>query len=400
MDPRCCDLTSSICSRPKLARASRARKTACLRSFFAYLTRQSLIPRSPAAGLRSVKQDKRLPKFLRSGEIEALMAAPDQTPLGLRDRALLETLYASGMRAGEMVDPDLADVDFEAGVIRVVGKGEKERVTLLGREAVAALDAYLRKGRPALVAARAKTAAHCSSIATADDLLTGASASFHPLLRQGRHAPQDHAARPPSHVRHASAGGRRGSAAGTGTARPQQHRHDPDLHARHDGALAGRLQERAPARPRRTRPIDIPRPSVNTQGMKIYTRTGDGGETSLYGGQRVLKDALRVKTFGTVDECNAALGVALTQIDDAEIRETILRIQGELFEVGADWRRRRRGVRRCRASGPTDGAAGREIDRIEGDWSPCDTSSFRAGRSVGRRCTSRAPSVAGPSGIW
>ena len=135
-----------------LARASRARKTACLRSFFSYLTRQSLIPRSPAAGLRSVKQDKRLPKFLRTDEIEALMAAPDFEPLGLRDLALLETLYASGMRAGELVSLSLADIDFEAGVIRVVGKGQKERVTMLGRQAVAALHRYLREGRPPLVA--------------------------------------------------------------------------------------------------------------------------------------------------------------------------------------------------------------------------------------------------------
>ncbi len=70
--------------------------------------------------------------------------------------------------------------------------------------------------------------------------------------------------------------------------------------------------------------------------MKIYTRGGDGGETSLYGGQRVWKDALRVKTYGTVDECNAALGLAVTSTTDAEIRETLTRIQGELFEVGAD----------------------------------------------------------------
>ena len=137
-----------------LARASRARKTACLRSFFAFLARRSLIPRSPAAGLRSVKQEQRLPKFLRSDEIEALMAAPNQKPLGLRDRALLETLYASGMRAGELVSLTIADVEFGADVIRVVGKGDKERVTLLGDQAVATLQRYLREGRPPLVASQ------------------------------------------------------------------------------------------------------------------------------------------------------------------------------------------------------------------------------------------------------
>ena len=70
--------------------------------------------------------------------------------------------------------------------------------------------------------------------------------------------------------------------------------------------------------------------------MKIYTRTGDGGETSLYGGQRVSKDVVRVETYGTVDECNAVLGLAIGYVDDAEIKAILTRIQGELFEVGAD----------------------------------------------------------------
>ena len=135
-----------------LARASRARKTASLRSFFAYLTKHALLPRSPATGLRSIKTERRLPKFLRADEIEALLAAPDaESPIGLRDRALLETLYASGMRAGELVMLSLGDVDYDEGVIRVVGKGDKERVTLLGRQAVFALERYLRKGRPTLL---------------------------------------------------------------------------------------------------------------------------------------------------------------------------------------------------------------------------------------------------------
>ncbi len=70
--------------------------------------------------------------------------------------------------------------------------------------------------------------------------------------------------------------------------------------------------------------------------MKIYTRAGDAGETGLYGGQRVLKDAVRVETYGTVDECNAVLGEVLAAGVDDETRATLTRIQGELFEVGAD----------------------------------------------------------------
>ena len=70
--------------------------------------------------------------------------------------------------------------------------------------------------------------------------------------------------------------------------------------------------------------------------MKIYTKTGDAGETSLYGGQRVSKDDLRVWTYGTVDECNAVLGMAATEIDDVEIAGVVARVQAELFQLGAD----------------------------------------------------------------
>lgn len=135
----------------RLARASRARKIASLRSFFAFLARRGVLPRSPAVGLRTVKRERRLPKFLRDDQVEALLAAPDlATPLGLRDRALLETLYASGMRAGELVSLSITDVDFDEGIVRVIGKGDKERITLLGRQAVLALNRYLRRGRPVL----------------------------------------------------------------------------------------------------------------------------------------------------------------------------------------------------------------------------------------------------------
>ncbi len=138
-----------------LARASRARKAASLRSFLQYLAKNGLLPRPPASGLGTIKLDRRLPKFLRDDQIESLLAAPDDSPLGLRDRALLETLYASGMRAGELVKISVGDVDFDESVVRVIGKGDKERVTLLGRQAVQAINRYLRKGRPLLVADQA-----------------------------------------------------------------------------------------------------------------------------------------------------------------------------------------------------------------------------------------------------
>ena len=105
--------------------------------------------------------------------------------------------------------------------------------------------------------------------------------------------------------------------------------------------------------------------------MKIYTKTGDGGETSLYGGQRVSKDVIRVETYGTVDECNAVLGSAIILIEDSESKEVLTRIQGELFEVGADLAtpmERGETVPRVRAEETARLEA--EIDRFEEELDP------------------------------
>lgn len=134
-------------------RATVARKTASLRALFRWAHRTGRIPKNPARGLRTPKQGRSLPKFLRPPEIDVLLAAPDDSPMGLRDRALLELLYASGIRAGEAVGLDLADFDLDAGEIRVRhGKGRKERIALLGHAACAAIERYLQAGRPALLA--------------------------------------------------------------------------------------------------------------------------------------------------------------------------------------------------------------------------------------------------------
>ena len=106
-------------------------------------------------------------------------------------------------------------------------------------------------------------------------------------------------------------------------------------------------------------PLTSPTRPIYTHAMKIYTKAGDGGETGLYGGQRVWKNALRVETYGTVDECNAALGLALTGVTDPEASDILTRIQGELFEVGADLATPiERGDTVPRAAGGGDGAAG------------------------------------------
>jgi len=105
--------------------------------------------------------------------------------------------------------------------------------------------------------------------------------------------------------------------------------------------------------------------------MKIYTKEGDGGETSLYGGQRALKDALRVETYGTVDECNAALGAALTRIEDGEACEVVTRLQGELFEVGADLATPlERGEAAGRVGAEATARLEAEIDRFEEELPP------------------------------
>jgi len=143
-----------------LAKTSRARKVASLRSFFGFLARRGFVAQSPAAGLRAPKLDRKLPKFLRGDEIDALMSAPLQDPihpdLGSRDCAILETLYASGMRAGELVNLDIDDLDLSQGIARVVGKGNKERIVLLGESAVDAITAYIESARTRLIPAEEK----------------------------------------------------------------------------------------------------------------------------------------------------------------------------------------------------------------------------------------------------
>ena len=105
--------------------------------------------------------------------------------------------------------------------------------------------------------------------------------------------------------------------------------------------------------------------------MKIYTKTGDGGETSLYGGQRVSKDVIRMETLGTVDECNAALGLVIAYLEDAEVCGVLTRIQGELFEVGADLATPlERGETVPRVQAEETARLEAEIDRFEEELTP------------------------------
>jgi integrase/recombinase XerC len=136
------------------AKASVARRVSELRAFYTYLHSRDLAETNPVNAVSSPKLPQRLPRPLTTEEVEALLAAPDQsTPQGQRDRAMLELLYAGGLRISELLALDLADVDLAQGQVRVLGKGAKERVVFIGRPAVEALKAYLGDGRTTLAAA-------------------------------------------------------------------------------------------------------------------------------------------------------------------------------------------------------------------------------------------------------
>ena len=138
-----------------IVKASIARKLSAIRSFYRYLVREGILSASPIERTSSPKLDKRLPSFLTLDEVERLLNAPDlSTPQGQRDRALLELLYASGLRVSELVNLDLGEINLGTSEIRVWGKGSKERMVLMGKPATEALRNYLSQGRPKLLGER------------------------------------------------------------------------------------------------------------------------------------------------------------------------------------------------------------------------------------------------------
>ena len=149
------ELARGAAGRPPAAPATLQRKTACLRSFYRHLRREELLEGDPTAELRGPRAGRRLPQVLSRDEVVRLLAAPrGPGPAPRRDRALLELMYACGLRASEATGMLVGDVDLEAGVLRARGKGSKERLVPIGREALAAVRAYLRDGRPQLVGLR------------------------------------------------------------------------------------------------------------------------------------------------------------------------------------------------------------------------------------------------------
>jgi integrase/recombinase XerD len=146
------DLATGGEGRPPVAPATLQRKAACLRSFYRHLRREGILDRDPTADLRAPRKSQRLPQVLTRDEVARLLSAPKGTdPSALRDRALLELMYACGLRASEATGLDVRDIDLTLAVLRARGKGSKERIVPIGREAVAATKAYLERGRSAFV---------------------------------------------------------------------------------------------------------------------------------------------------------------------------------------------------------------------------------------------------------
>jgi integrase/recombinase XerD len=138
--------------RRPLAPASLQRKVACLRSFYRHLRRERLLEHDPTSELRAPRADGRLPKVLSRDEVALLLAQPaGDSPGALRDRALLDTMYACGLRASEAIGLELAALRLDAGFVVARGKGSKERLVPIGGEAVGTVNEYLERGRPRLV---------------------------------------------------------------------------------------------------------------------------------------------------------------------------------------------------------------------------------------------------------
>lgn len=133
------------------SKSSISRKLACIRSFFKFLAREEVVKTNPSAGIATPKREKKLPNFLEQEEVTKLIEAPPaENWEGKRDRAILETLYSSGLRVSELVGLNQDDLDFFSGLVRVRGKGKKERIVPLGQAALKAIQGYTDQRPPKL----------------------------------------------------------------------------------------------------------------------------------------------------------------------------------------------------------------------------------------------------------
>jgi integrase/recombinase XerD len=140
----------------RMASRSIARHIATLRNFYAHLIEKGAVDTDPTAHLTAPRQWQSLPKYLNKQQIDDLLASCDGSkPQGLRDRAMLELLYASGLRVSELCGVRVSDLEMNMGVVRVVGKGNKHRIVPVGKSALATVERYLGNGRPQMLKGRA-----------------------------------------------------------------------------------------------------------------------------------------------------------------------------------------------------------------------------------------------------
>ena len=241
---------------------STARKLSCLRGFYKWLLLDRRIHHDPTVNIESPKAWKVLPKSLAEPEVaemleRAAMAAshPQAKATALRDRAILELLYAGGLRVSEVVSLDVSDLALDAGRVQVRGKGDKERIVPLGRSALQALEQYLARGKAApgadQLGAQEPGAAECAAARTRADVSFAARHAAHaamdlaagedgePLHQPARIAPQ---------LRHAHGGARRRPAQRAVDAGPRRHFHDAGVHAPGAGPVEGRASHASSAR--------------------------------------------------------------------------------------------------------------------------------------------------------
>jgi integrase/recombinase XerD len=151
-------------SQEGLAARSIARALNAVRMFYRYLVAEKVVADDPTAQVRSPRTLKSLPRYLTLEEVDHLLGAPDpESPLGVRDAAMIELLYATGLRVSELVSLRLRDINMEAGYLRCVGKGSKERLVPLGRQATQRLRTYLAGARPAILAGASQPALFLNS---------------------------------------------------------------------------------------------------------------------------------------------------------------------------------------------------------------------------------------------
>jgi integrase/recombinase XerD len=152
------DLMAYLAALRALSPRTKARRLSSLRRWYAHLRDEGLLAADPTARIASPRLGRPLPKSLTETEVERLLKAPDaETELGLRDRAMLELLYATGLRVSELVSLDALQVNLRQGVVRIIGKGNKERLVPLGEEAGVWLERYLHDARPVLARGRSGT---------------------------------------------------------------------------------------------------------------------------------------------------------------------------------------------------------------------------------------------------